>query len=519
MKLLFISESIDDLPTIQKCLMDDVLVFRYHPLTDSISKLEKFMKSELIQSNRFSNVGWIFHSPSDLRDVSSEISIFKDVHLSRKTKKRSMKKLVAFFKLVEKTLSESATVSPRFDLLACCLLKNPVFLLIREHLFEELSQEHSQLQIAASDDLTGSMHHAAQNGELSQDWILESHNLNLIGLYFTPQIESYMFHFKNDIIASVQENVSNAAYAAVDGNWEGVVNSLGSAVLMVPTTLPIVDGIKRTYEVLQDPGIQAIFDCIPGLNVVSYTVRMTQFIEKAARGEINDWDIALCVLDSVSLAAGFAAPGGNAGAAAVRTTTNIGKVKNLAKSSLSVLQYSKDIGEITQNLVENPSEASISSVALSVAKIAVSSRIGKAKMKDQVKIALESGNAASFYAIAEVSKRAEEAYDSQAQALALERAVVLFEHSDFNGASFQFKRGTTSVCFDNFQRKCSSLKVPPRTAVRLWEGTNYQGESQDYCNWNWFDMNISWVSSANNDRFSSGVCVKIREDGSIGWEI
>jgi hypothetical protein len=513
-KLLFISERIEDIDTIKKCLLDEVMFVQYNPLTDNFSKLEKFISNEFVKDNKITNVGWIFHSPSNLEDENTDIMLFKDIELSKKVKKNSLKKLIWFFKIIENIIDDP---NPRFDLLACCLLKNPVFINIRDQILEEMKHEGCKLTIAASDNLTGSVYHGQE-----QDWILESHNVDLVGLYFNQNINDYCFNFKGNPISNIQENIGNATMAAASGDWEGAVNSLGSAVLMVPTTLPIVDGIKKTYEVLQDPGVQAIFDCIPGLNLVSYTVRMTKFIEKAANGNLNDWDIALCVLDSVSLAAGFAVPGGNASSAvvksAVRSTGNISKVKNLAKSSLGVLKYGKDIGEITQKLVEEPNEGSIDDVALSVAKVAVSAGISKGKMKEQLKVALDSGNAAGFYAISEIMKKSEASYDSIQQKLINEPGAILYEHTSYNGISYVLKRGTSSVSFGNFTNKCSSLKIPPRTAVRLWEKNNYQGEYQDYCNWNWFDMNINWIGNMN-DKFASGICVEIRQDGSVAWEI
>lgn len=518
-KLMFLSERIEDVEQVRQCLLEDVLVIIYNPITDSISKLEKILSSEMFKTNKITNVGWIFHSPSNISD-GGEVLLFKDIELSNKIKKSSLKKLTYFFKLVEEVFHEKVEV-PRFDLLACCLLKNPQFQTLRMHLLEELKNDNCRMEIAASDDLTGSVYHA-QTG-VEQDWILESHNINLIGLYFKEEIERYPYHFKGNPIQDFQQNIGNGMMSAVQGDWEGAINSMGSALLMAPTTLPIVGACKQMYQVLQDPMVQTIFDCIPGLNVVSYSVRMGNFIAKAAKGEASDWDIALCVLDSVSLVSGFAVPGpkptGTVINSTVRTASNITKVKNLAKSSLNVLQYSKDIGEITQTLIENPSEDSIDKTALSVAKIAVSAGISKGKMREQLKVALDTTNAAGFYAISEITKRADAAYDSAQQNMINAPSVALFEHTNYSGVAFNLKQNTSKVSFGDFSKKCSSIRIPPRTAVRLWVEPNFQGQSYDWCNWNWSDMHVNWIGIEANDKFTSGLCVRIQDNGAVVWEI
>lgn len=497
-KLVFVSNQIDDYLTIVKNVMDDVFVIVYDPHMDTLAYFEKMLSAPYFNQNKIVNVGWVFHSPST--DFSQEIKLFKDIVINPKQSLSSIRKLIRFFNMIAELMD---CEKPRMDLMGCCLLKNPQF----EYIYNKL-KNNTILEFASSDNLTGSIEGA--------DWILESHNLNLIGLYFTEGINEFKHTLKGgNPLQDFTQQMGNAVMSASSGDWKGAIDGIGSALIGANTTLPIVDSCVKVYDVLKDPAIQTIFDCIPGLNVISFTVRMGDFIAKASKGEASDWDIALAVLDSVSLVAGFAVPGGNMSNSvvkgSVRSSSNISKIKGLAKSASSFLPYSKDLGELTQTLVNDPSEKSIDDVALTVAKIAVSKNIGKAKMSEQLKIAMETGNGASFYAIKEIQSRAESQYDSYQNQFNNLPSVILCSGINRTGKTFAIKQ-TQSI---SKVEQCSSFIIPARTALKVWKEPNFTGDSYQWCNWNWYMMNIDSIGGAT---IQSAICVPIRADGVVLWE-
>lgn len=514
-KLLFIANTISDLDILKSCVMDDVLIITYDPHKDKISKLEKKISESLYADNRITAVGWVFHSPTindntliNADTSNNDVYLFADVVL-KIGKTRAVAKLIKFFKKLELIMD---TPKPRIDLLGCCLLKNRGFTKLRRAMRKKMI--NSKLEIAASDDLTGSAYFGSK-----QDWVLESHNINLIGLYFTEEVNKYKYTFKGNPINNIQNNIADATFNAVEGNWRGALNGIGSALLMAPIRLPIVEGCEELYNVLKDPAVQTIFDSIPGLNLISFTVRMSEFVAKAAKGEASDWDIALCVLDSVSLVAGYAVPGANMSNAviqnSVRAASNISKIKNLARSACNVLQFSKDIGEMVQVLVEAPNEKSIDDVAIQAAKIAVTAGIGKTKLSEQLKIAATTGTAANFYALKEVANRAEREYDVQQAALYSRPSVVIYSEINLQGSSIAIYTGTVRTDFGQFNGRVKSITVPARTAIRTWSGRNYNGEIKDWCNWNWGSQTFNIPECI----ILSALCVGINQDGSIIWAI
>jgi hypothetical protein len=506
-KLVFIAETVSEIEQIKLCLLDDVLHISYCPYKHKISYLEKIISSQIIKDNRISNVAWIFHSPSE--NLDQEIHLFADVVIS-KSNRRAVNKVIKLFQKVEAVIDSD---TPRFDLMACCLLKNPQFKYIKQIMAKKM--KGSKLEIAASDDLSGSMYYGKE-----RDWILESHQIDLVGLYFSKEIYNYQFTLKGNPIENIRNNIGDAVISASSGDWKGAIDSMGSAILMAPIRFPIVDGCSKLYEVLKDPAVQTIFDSIPGLNIISFSVRMGDFVAKAAKGEASDWDIAFAVLDSVSLVAGFAVPGGSMSSSTiksgVRSVSNISKVKNLARGSCELLQYSKDVGEIVQTLVENPNEKSIDDVAIQMAKIAVSAKISKNKMSDQLKVGAQTASATSFYAIKEVSNRAEREYDRISAEMSAKPSIIMYDNVNCTGSQCEVKPGMSITNLGEFASKAKSIRIPPRTAVKCWYSSNYNGTSFDLCNWNWFDMNINDLAGKS---IGSILCVSINSDGSFSWKV
>jgi hypothetical protein len=180
------------------------------------------------------------------------------------------------------------------------------------------------------------------------------------------------------------------------------------------------------------------------------------------------------------------------------------------------LQYSKDIGEIVQVLVENPTEKSIDDVAIQVAKVAVSAKISKGKMSDQLKVGAQTVSAANFYAMKEISNRAEREFDKLTAEMNARPSIVLYDNINFRGRQYIAKSGTTLTELGDFSAKSRSIKIPPRTAVKCWYDKNYNGASFDLCNWNWFDMSITDLA---DKKISSIICVPINSDGSFVWKV
>lgn len=463
-KLIFLSEQIEDIEYIKTCLLGEVLFITYNPLIDTIQSLEKIITTQIFRENTITNVGWIFHSP-----ISSEtdIKLFKNVELSNQPKKAHLKKLVMFFRLVETIIDSNY---PRFDLISCCLLKNPKFEVLRNQLLYELSCINCKLQIAASDDLGGSIYYMK---EISHERVIDSCGVNLIGEYFKPEIEKCKFNYK----------VKPVDYATSE-EWQNAIDSMAGAILCTPSNTPLFNACSRICDILKDPTLHNIV----GLNLMPYTVRMSEFVVKAVNGETTDSDIVMTILDSVSMLAAFAISSGS------NSIRNIQKVKVLAGVLCSISHHNKDIVESVQILVENPNEKSIDTVANQIAKISISVGFSKSKIIERL-------------TILEMKKRVDIAYDNIQSQINTKPEVVLFDEDN----SIQIKQGTSMSCLVG---KYSYIIIPSRTVVRIWSKTDFIGEFTEFCNRNWYEMKVSLSTIA-----SSIICASISPNGDIKWGI
>jgi len=189
--LLMISDDIDN--RLNQCVNDDVLVFNYSKkwsYNDFVKSFVNLMETSKIQEKSLELVGWVFHgftidkpNPETTGKIIFNIVSDYEINLNDKSNVDQLNHLVDFIEKVKKYMKTN-----RFDLISCCLYKNPYF----KHIYEHLVM-HTDLQFASSDDLTGNI----EGG----DWILESHSIDLKKTYFKPDT--------NDILGEVSISLNN----------------------------------------------------------------------------------------------------------------------------------------------------------------------------------------------------------------------------------------------------------------------------------------------------------------------
>ena len=191
--LLMISDDIDN--RLNQCVNDGVLVFNYSKkwsYNDFVKSFVNLMETRKIQEKSLELVGWVFHgftidkpNPETTGKIIFNIVSNYEIILNDpdKSNVEQLNHLVDFIKEVKKYMKTN-----RFDLISCCLYKNPYF----EHIYQHLVMT-TDLQFASSDDLTGNI----EGG----DWILESHGIDLKKTYFKPDT--------NDILGEVSISLNN----------------------------------------------------------------------------------------------------------------------------------------------------------------------------------------------------------------------------------------------------------------------------------------------------------------------
>jgi alpha-tubulin suppressor-like RCC1 family protein len=178
--LLLIDNRVNDMSTIIQSLNSDTnyIIIDYDNDTyDSIiSKINNISKIEDVLS--YNNVG-IFQENYDL-DSYQFVNAFEKALLENVEELdnnldswRQFKQLLSYFKNV--------LMASNIDLMSCNIHSN-----INWNFVIKKFQNELEININSSNDNTG-------NSQLDGNWILESNNKNLIGLYFTENIKNYNF--------------------------------------------------------------------------------------------------------------------------------------------------------------------------------------------------------------------------------------------------------------------------------------------------------------------------------------
>lgn len=168
------SDEIAHVDELLACVAPNVKVFRFSPkwsLPEFMTKLEASLKDVPVDSLEFA--GWIFHGmEGGFRILDTHL-----IDLTSKSNVTQWQHVIDTINLVATRIKPDPKYGKkRFDLIACCLLGNPLY----EHVYKLLTLT-TDVDLASSDDLTGNVYGA--------DWILESHNVNLIGTYFREDTE------------------------------------------------------------------------------------------------------------------------------------------------------------------------------------------------------------------------------------------------------------------------------------------------------------------------------------------
>ena len=210
--LLLLSNKLDEYENIIKIIdTTSILIFSYDPSTDFTFELYNFLRINKIQFNSIDNVGWIFHSSTKYPFTNNMINNFiKNYDTYDEIEEYSYYDWNSIIFVIN-------SIKPymkykRFDFIACSLGINPLFI----H-FKKILESETKLNFAYSDDDTGNGNNA--------DWVLESHGINLIGMYFKLNSNEILAENSSSIII-----LKNGFFKKIGRKVVKTVNNIGDKV-------------------------------------------------------------------------------------------------------------------------------------------------------------------------------------------------------------------------------------------------------------------------------------------------